>query len=182
MTDFKIVRIGNQPPSSWSFKDKRTQADIPMETYKVMVDGEEDPIDVSRKPGNPPHVGDILSGTLETTDFGKKFKAAPRAGFTNFTPKDQAEIKAEWAIGQAAMLEKKPDGKYMLTNIEMTATSLFAMVDRIKVATTNTDKSTSEPAKPDAGSAKEVRDNISKTFNNGEPLPDEPINLDEIDF
>ncbi len=172
MSDFKVVRTSSQPPKTWSFKDKRTLADVPMETYKVMVEGEEDAIDVNRKPGNPPQVGDILSGTLEVTDFGKRFKAAPKTGFTNFAPKDQAEIKAEWAIGQAVTLEKGPDGKYTLKSIELTADALFAMVDRVKL-------SGAAPAKPTLA---EVRDDISKTFNNGEPLPDEPINLDEIGF
>jgi hypothetical protein len=185
MADFKIVRIGSQPPRTWSFKDKKTGVDVQMETYKVMLEGEEESVDVNRKPGNAPEVGNILSGTLETTDFGKKFKPAPKAGFANFTPKDQEAIRAQWAIGQAVSLEKKADGTYELKTIELTAGNLFAMVERVKNGGITAEKPRTEDTVSKTGydKAKEARDNLSQTFNNGEPLPDdEPINLNDIDF
>src|SRR5881396_458783 len=101
MAEFKIAKVSTAAPREWSFKDRRTGSDVPMETYKVMLEGEDDPVDINRKPGNAPAAGELLTGTIEDSDFGKKFKPERKPFTPGGAPKDTAEIKAEWAIGQA---------------------------------------------------------------------------------
>lgn len=167
MVEYKITQISQKPPRTWSFKDKRTGADISMETYKVLLEGYDEAVDLNRKSGNPPKVAEMLTGTLENSDFGKRFKAERKPG-TAFTPKDQATIKAQWAIGQAISLFTT--GKDVdMSNIEENATGFFLMVDRVK----------------ESKSA-----NTTPTFSDGSPVSepvgeiagDETIKIEDIPF
>lgn len=171
MTQYTIAKISQIKPRSWSFADKRTGADVQMETYKVMVEGEDDPIDINRKPGNAPTVGEVLAGTLEDTDFGKKFKPE-RKPFTPGAGRDQAEIKAQWAIGTAVRLLKADGSDIAQDAIERWGRTLFEMVGRVKTGTPSGYEK-----------AKEQADKIKQTFGDGSPIPtDEPVNIDDIPF
>lgn len=168
MPEYKITRISNKPPRDWSFKDKKTGADVAMQTHKVIVEGEDDPIDLNRKPGNPPTVGEVLSGTIEETDFGKKFKPerkpyTPGAGFV----KDTSEIRAQMAIKAAVQFYQGREDVTVLMVEEM-ANELYAMVDRIKAAPS--------PAKPKLS---------DDTFADGTPVPttdDGMVDVSDDDF
>ena len=51
-----------------------------MVTYYVKFEGSDDAVQVNRKDTSPkPSVGDNLDGTIEESEYGLKFKAAPRA-------------------------------------------------------------------------------------------------------
>ena len=51
-----------------------------MITYYVKFEGSDDAVQVNRKDTSPkPSVGDNLDGTIEESEYGLKFKAAPRA-------------------------------------------------------------------------------------------------------
>jgi hypothetical protein len=155
MSEYTVAKVSANSPRTWAFKDKRTGADIQMETYKVMLDGIDEPVDLNRKPHNPPNKGEVLIGSLEDSDFGKKFKPERKP----FTPggKDEKAIRAMWAINAAIawLTDSTPDPDD-IAKIESLATDFFAMVDRVKGA---------ESIKPD------------KVF----PVEDgEPVKLDDI--
>lgn len=179
MAEYIISRVSSAPPREWSFDDKRTGRKIPMETYKVMFEGEEDPISVNRKPGDKPTVGEVLNGSIEENDYGKKFKKAPNPS-GKFQPKDTSEIKAEWAIGQAVTLTLSQGAVNLDKNIEDWANKLYIMVDRVKAP--KADESGYEKAKLAAQKIKE-----KQTFSDGSPVDEifpetETINLDDIPF
>lgn len=178
MSEYTVARVSTQAPRTWKSKFG------PMETYKVMFEGNNDAIEINRKPGNRPNVGDVLTGTIETSEFGgnvvKKFKSAPRQNPT-FTPKDTSEIKAEWAIGQAIswLVSTGARETTVISDIEPLAKDLFRMVERIKSANSTGGY---EKAKAIATQLK-TGNVISQTFSDGTPLPsEETINLDEIPF
>jgi hypothetical protein len=65
-----------------------------------------------------------------------------RSSSGNYQPKDEAAIKAMWAIGQAVSALKVPDAALDPQDVQAYATTLFAMVDKVKAsgnADTNTD-------------------------------------------
>jgi hypothetical protein len=71
--EHKIAVLGSLPPKEWESKYGT------MVTYKVKFEGSDDIVDVNRKQTSPaPKVGEVLTGAIESTDFGKKFKAAPK--------------------------------------------------------------------------------------------------------
>lgn len=55
-----------------------------MKSYKVMLENETDPVEISQKASTPaPEAGQELSGSIQTTDYGKKFKKEfANGGFT----------------------------------------------------------------------------------------------------
>lgn len=180
MADFTIARVSSQPPREWSFTDKKTGNPVPMETYKVMFEKEEEPVDVNRKPGNPPQVGETLAGTIEDTDFGRRFKADPKpftkGPFGGF--KDQGEIKAQWAIGQAVAIAIATNTTESLgiLAIENRAKELFSMVERVKTVQPTPPQTGFEKAKATAAQLnKPGLDTVNFDV-------DEPINLDDIPF
>jgi hypothetical protein len=180
MADFRVTRVSAKEPRSWSFKDSKTGAAIPMETYNVMVEGESEPVEVNRKPGDKPAVGEVLTGSLETTEYGKRFKKE-RKPFTpgSFQPKDEAAIKAMWSIGQAVTFVGFHPDEAMITDIEPLARDLFAMVDRVK---------TGEPSgfQKAAAVAEKIKakNPIADLEEVGLPgsVEDEKVNLDDIPF
>lgn len=186
MAEYIISRVSSTEPKEWSFDDKRTGQKVYMETYKVMFNDEPDPILVHRKQGDKPKLNEILLGTIEETDFGKKFKKEPKQN--GFRPKDTNEIKAEWAIGQAIEYFKtcefathKAENEE-LPRIEELANSFYKMVERVKantVADSGYDK-----AKAAAQKIKE-----KQSFSDGSPVDNvfpvndrDEINLDDIPF
>lgn len=165
MAEYKIVRLSSKPPRNWSFKDKNNGADVQMETYKVMVEGEDEPVEVNKKPGNVPKVGDVLSGTLEDSEFGKKFKPDKKAfsgGGGNYVDHHE-DIQIQWAIGQAIQIgmttsDLKP------SDIESQAKQLLSIVNRIK-----------NPQTP----AEDALDKLDTVVT---VTGDESINIDDIPF
>lgn len=178
MAEYTIARVSAQAPSSWSFNDKRTGKEVQMETYKVMLKGINEPVDITRKPGNTPQVNEVLAGTIEDTDYGKKFKKDPTplpGRGSTYTPKDTAEIKAQWAIGQSVSLTDKfakarivedtdkknePTIKEYWESIEQNASKLFLMVERVK----------------------QSKDTEAKGPDTVFPVTDEAVDLGEIPF
>lgn len=102
-----------------------------------------EPIDATFK--NQPNVGDKKFGDIVeyTTKAGAartKFQSAKRldtppastSDTSNWQPRDDMAIRAQWAIGQSVQLELATKGDYSLPHIEETAKQLFTMVDRVK--------------------------------------------------
>lgn len=173
MGTFRVIRVSASEPRTWSFRDKRTGADVPMETYKVMVEGDNDPIEINRKPGDKPQVGEVLTGRMENTEYGKRFKKEARP-YTPSQGKDEAAIKAMWSIGQAvAFLGYHPE-ESTITDIEPLAKDLFAMVERVK---------TGEPSGFAQAAAVvekiKAKDDVKEVFDD---FKDEPVDLDSIPF
>jgi hypothetical protein len=136
-----------------------------------------------------PQSGDKKYGNVEVyqTRAGKerlRFRRADRpvegsqTGYAGSPTKDYDEIKAQVSLKVAATLWQGRE--WTLSKVEMTAVELYEMIGRIKT------KRKFEPTpndEPGYDKAKIVRQTIARTFNNGEPLPEEqPINLEEIPY
>jgi hypothetical protein len=178
MSEFKITRVSMQEPRAWKFTDKRTGEDVHMETHKVMFGGVDEPVQINRKPGNPPRTGEVLAGSIEDSEYGKKFKADPKPR-PAFAPKDTGEIKAQMAVKAAANLWSSKD--WLLGDIEKTASALFAMVERVKTGT-----SASVPQQAQSGYEKakatveaiKTKQPVDEIFE----VTDDPVNYDDIPF
>lgn len=127
---------------------------IDMLTYKVMVLGEEETIDVNRKAdGAKPVAGDVLEGTIEDSDFGKRFKATPKSfggASSSYAPRDDGAIQAQFAIKAAIALLRSDKDVPPMSVIEDSACQFFAMIDRVK----NSKPTASEPALTPPGDLK----------------------------
>lgn len=143
MSDYKITQISQNAPREW----KSDQPGHGTTYYiRVRLEGHERPVEIGKKKPDALKVGDTVSGTITAApDFpADKFKAeyAGGGGFGagNRQPKDEAAIKAMWAIGQARsafepIRKTDPDERGMyIVAIENLAKELFAMVDRVKGA------------------------------------------------
>lgn len=142
MKYYTILKVSEQPPKTWegSFG--------PMETYKVMLEGVDEPVEINRKPGNVPKVAESIYGEVNSTEYGYKFKPEKKPfGKSNYQPRPDhhEEIKAQWAIGQAVTIYNATNDDQLgphMNVIEKHAKELFAMVDRVKgsVVTDSQDK------------------------------------------
>lgn len=110
----------------------------PMKSYKVAFIDVPQAVEISRKANSPaPKAGDELEGTLDMSgQYGPKFKAdysasKPGGGYS----RDDAAIKAQWAIGQAVNIavSLNTDGQIKWDSVEAVAKKLFALVNVIKV-------------------------------------------------
>ena len=133
MADYTISAVSSQAPEAWSFTDQRTGSQVAMETYKVKFGGMDDAIAVTRKPGNTPKVGELLSGRIEDFRGNKQFKA-DRKPFTSGQSKDSNEIKAQFAIKAAIayLTALHSPETITITDVEPLAKDFFAMVERVK--------------------------------------------------
>lgn len=69
---YKVTAVKPEP-KQWS------GAYGPMLTYEVMLEGHEVPVEVNKKPESPaPQKGDELYGDINRTEYGDKFKGAPK--------------------------------------------------------------------------------------------------------
>jgi len=154
MPSYKITKVSTQEPRVW---DNPKGGKIYY--IKVAVDGWEKPIEVGKKSPDALKVGDELHGTITATEYpNDKFKADPPAfsggGKSNYVPRDDDAIRAQWAIGQAIQFHihhPKEDGTMSLDIIEPYAIELYAMVERVKGSNTQTDKQNEEPRYEDPG-------------------------------
>lgn len=141
-----------------------------MITYHVKLNDDDQVVQLNKKQDSPtPKIGDQVYGEIQDTEYGQKFKAAKKP-FTPNKPgysRDDSAIRAQWAIGQS-MTHHNGAEQLSLTDIEATATALYLMVDRVKVADpTMIAKQEVKPAKD------VVHTNIDM---------DAPINLEDIPF
>lgn len=123
--EYKIAAVSPQT-KSWSSQHGE------FITYYIKVEGDDEPVQLNKKSGSPkPQVGEELYGSINTSEYGKKFKSEKRP-FNKDNPDKQNQIKAQWAIGQAKdwVLQTTQD----FGEIERTAAQFFAMVDRIKTS------------------------------------------------
>lgn len=143
MPEYKVTRVSQQPPRQW-------QGPHGIVYYiLVQVEGHPKPLSVGKKSPDALKVGDTIYGDIQPDpEHGEdKFKAAPmgQGGFQQATtggvstakpayqPKDEAAIKAMWAIGQAVSLLRVEGGKVPANQaIELWADTFFEMVNRVK--------------------------------------------------
>ena len=70
MRDYKVVKV-SETVREWV--NKHTNS--PMVTYKLMVEGESEPVELNQLPDTPaPTVGQEIYGELKTTQYGKQLK------------------------------------------------------------------------------------------------------------
>lgn len=171
--NYTIKQVSQQEPKRYEGKFGVTYY------HKVRFEGSDEVIEIGRKEGNDPKVGEQLYGTIEDTEYGKKFKAEKNPnGYSGGgkSTKDEAAIKAMWAIGQAVSTVDKFDPSVVL----QVATTLYDMIEDVKNHT---------PAKP---SLKEQWNNTLASKDTppveaykdvvAEVDTDEEINLDDIPF
>lgn len=131
MADYRITKVSNQEPRTY---------DGPNGTVyyiKVLLDGHDKPVSIGKRSPDALKEGDVVTGEITATQYEtdkftaqKPFTAGGTKAFTA-DPNKQAEIKAEWAIGQAMQWAIKSD-KLVADEIEANAKMLYAMVDRVK--------------------------------------------------
>lgn len=126
---YKIVAVKSQA-KDWDSKYG------PMKTYLVQFEGNGEPVQINKKADSPvPQVGEEVYGTIQETEYGQKFKSEKQfnGGFKG-QPKDEAAIKAMWAIGQAVSTVQNFDdpARDVIGLVENRAKDFFAMVDRVK--------------------------------------------------
>jgi len=125
------------------------------QTYAVQLSDYNGWVVLNQKVTTPaPNVGDVLEGYIAPDNRGNpKFNKqkegygqGPQSqgsgqtssgGRSNYVPKDEAAIKAMWAIGQAVELATalSPGKPVKLEDVENAAIELFAMVETVKTAT-----------------------------------------------
>lgn len=168
--EYKIVKVSKESPREYYNETYKST------TYyiKVMLEGHDKPVTIGKKRPDALKEGDLVFGRIVETQYEvDKFQAEQqgRPGGGNFTPKDQDAIKAQWAIGQAIVLfHESPTADY-LDQIEKTAKSLFAMVDRVKSVTPVEGVFGAKAETPKPKEDEVITD-----------IGDEPINLDDIPF
>lgn len=142
-----IEKVSNNPPKEW------TGGFGPMVTYKVIFQGGPDVIEINKKPDSvPPKAGDTLDGTIEGTEYGKRFKAVSKQygqygaqskqsapSTSSYQPRDDNAIKAQFAIKAAIQFASMSNLPSNFTDIEDYAKAIYNMVDRVKGAITTSD-------------------------------------------
>lgn len=179
MAEYKVTRISASPPKEhYSETYKNTTYYI-----KVMLEGHDRPVTVGKKSPDALKVGDIVSGQILQTQYETdKFKAESKPYPSQAAPRDNSEIRAQFAIKAAIAFGVERD------NIESQAIAFFQMVDRVKNPHTQAPMMSKlatgyEKAKAAAAALK-----VKQTFSDGSPVDevypvgDEPINLDDIPF
>lgn len=174
--EYKITAVSAKPPRPWTFKDKRTGSEVQMESYRVMLEGESEPVEINRKPGNPPKKDELLFGDIKDGEYGKKF--TPERKPFGAAPKDTAEIKAEWAIGQAVQLNTDGD----LTKIEKVAVELYNMVERVKTGMMAAPRSLADAYRNMKAATADKEDIPVVPDLPQDDFEKEEINLDDIPF
>lgn len=137
--EYTITRVSQGPPREYT-------GDYGTTYYvKCMLQGHERPVEIGKKEKNSLKVGDTVFGDIIPsvlnemgepkfpTDSFKPSKK-PFSGDYKGKPKDEAAIKAMWAIGQSVTFHTSvtSDTTASVTDIESTAKSFYAMVDRVK--------------------------------------------------
>lgn len=151
MAQYKITKVSVEEPRKWDNPKGGTIFYI-----KTLLEGHDRPVSIGKKSPDALKVGDTVYGTInpDPEHPEDKFKADPPqfgGGQTSFggsskppyIPKDEAAIKAMWAIGQVMnyMGNAVPEGKVVnitddfLENVTEAASRLFIMVDRVKGST-----------------------------------------------
>lgn len=134
MADYTIQGIASE------VRDWNSAKGGPMKSYKLKLSGVSEPVEWNRKADSPaPKVNETISGTVETSQYGLKFKmdyqgGGSAGGRSGGYQKDEKAIQAMWSIGQAVQcLSEEMKPKASLADIEANAQQLFEMVGRVKV-------------------------------------------------
>ena len=103
--------------------------------YAVQFEGQMDAVQLSQKPETPaPKAGDILSGTIEETKWGKQFRKESKGGGRYNDPQTRKEIirqnaltnAVNFCVSKANLMDKKEAVKYLSGKKVIQAASYFA--------------------------------------------------------
>lgn len=142
--EYTIEKISQSPPREWT-GDYGTIYYI-----KTMLKGHGKPVEVGKKSPDALKTGDTVYGTIKQTDFDvDRFKPEknPNTGMAR-QPKDEAAIKAMWAIGQSVQVALGKGKTFDTKDIEAVANELFGMVDRVKSPQASTSVEKTEAKSP----------------------------------
>lgn len=180
MQEYTIKQVSKQEPKRYEGKYGVTLY------HKVRFEGSDEVVEIGRKENHRPKEGDKLYGTIEDTEYGKKFKAERKPFTSSAKPmRDDSAIQAQFAIKTAVAFLEKND-KATLDTVEQYAKDIFAMIGRVKA-------SNSESSNP---SLKAQWDKTIEAKNEDKPIPndkvpleaykniglDTEVNLDDIPF
>lgn len=118
-----------QQPDTQKFYHTVVISEYPSEPIKFIQD--------KAKGAPAPEAGKQYTGSVYPSEKGLKFYPFTQRG-GNRQPRDDAAIRAQWAIGQAVEITGRNFGvgdKELLPTVERTAKELYAMVDRVKGST-----------------------------------------------
>lgn len=182
MAEYVIAQVSQKEPKRW-----RTKTNKDMLSYKIKLQGIEEPVDYSRFHLSPePMTGDIIQGELKQDDFGYKLyedygKKLPASKPSQSYTRDDSAIQAQWSIGQAIawVTSDKADVTTGYADIEAIANDFFAMIQRVKQGQPADKPNT----KPDT--VRDTRKALGIKAIPNEPdleYEDKPIDLSEIPF
>lgn len=132
MAEYRVARVSDQTPREW---DNPKGGRIYY--IKVMLEGHDKPVAVGKRKPDALSVGQVIHGTIQPKpDF-------PEDGFkpdamdqphsaSNYTPRDDAAIKAQFAIKAAIQYSATQNGIPAMDDIEGYAQMFFGMVERVK--------------------------------------------------
>lgn len=152
--EYTVSQVSSKEPKRWK-NDYGT-----MITYVVMLEGHQNPVQINKKEAsNAPIAGDTIYGHIESTDFGDKFKSDLRPSgsggnktsgqSSSYTPRDDASIKAQFAIKAAIQYVIGTGGDKDISEVYTIAKEFYAMVDRVKDSCATDDKSEPLPPPPE---------------------------------
>lgn len=134
MAEYKITKVSQEAPKEYQGEHGTTYY------IKVMIDGHERPVSIGKKKPDALKVGDTVYGTITETQYdtdkftADKMQGGYAGGKSNYQPRDDDAIRAQFAIKTAAGMATS---FVRTTNdlegwIEIEAKKLYAMVDRVK--------------------------------------------------
>lgn len=201
MSEYKVTKVSTDLPRE-HFNEKFNST-----TYyiKVMLEGHDKAVTIGKKSANALKVGDTVNGIILPTEYDTdNFKNEFNKPGTTFAPKDQEEIKAQFAIKAAvqAFGPNTGDGYAdYFADLETYAIKLFAMVEHVKNSGGNTSLRSGfaqavsgyDMAKAQAeqlrGGVTTTTESKAPVFADGSPANNvpgwenaEPINLDDVPF
>lgn len=146
MAEYRVVNAMKTGSYDSQFGEADESGKKVMYKYSVQLEGQSDPVDISQKPSTaPPKAGDVLSGTIEDTQYGKRFKkdsGGSRGGGGRY---DQEGAAWGNALSNAASLvngyyatnpanSPKTMNEY-LQNVKTVTKSLKSFIDNEKLRT-----------------------------------------------
>lgn len=185
MAETYKVKAVKSVPKEW---DSKYGA---MKTWLIQVEGDGEPLQLNKKADSPmPQVGEELYGSIQETEFGRKFKGEKKPftqnGFKG-QPRDDSAIQAQWAINQSREYIQFQLGKDAnLKEIMETAKIFYGMIDQVKGNASPKTDGAEVKVQPQSGyeKAKQVREKLPQPMDvpNFDFDPEEPVNLDDIPF
>lgn len=177
--EYKVTKVSTQEPKVYEGQYGTTYY------IKVMLEGVDEPVEIGKKSPDALKQGDTVYGTVTDGQYGKKFKAEKKPfgqpGGSKYN-RDDAAIRAQWAIGQSVgwFSTRKTVDEHLNERIEELAKVFYAMVDRVKGSVSESPKT--DWVKPEVREKLQPKEDTPPVDAYDNINEDTEINLDDIPF